>query len=307
MVRRDFIRRTSALLGGSALTSIASARNPTPGGASRIALEPEAGFLERLAANELARGLANLGPAENRAAGAAPKFVLSLRDKAFKHSEAYEIRRDNQTVHLTAASAPALLYAVADFLERQGAFFGLDGEVYPLETRRPLELPPASQPWTAQPSFNTRGLLPFPDFLNCISVYNREDYRAALEAMARMRLNTLFAFFHSSGNEPQRVWNTESFLSFEYGRVGHWTALQTTSTFLPTARPSACSTSARVTAAHAVRLFSGAARSTGAALVPPIRKNRKDSASTSRLNPRPPKKTTGRRTITARWLPATPR
>jgi hypothetical protein len=78
---------------------------------------------------------------------------------------------------------------VFDFLERQGAFFGLDGEVYPLEPSRTLNLPPAGTVWLAQPRFSTRGLVPWPNFLNCVTVYNREDWRAYLEAMLRMRFN----------------------------------------------------------------------------------------------------------------------
>ena len=84
-------------------------------------------------------------------------------------------------------------------------------------------MPDAGQPWTAAPTFPVRGLLPWPDFFNCISVYNREDWRAYLEAMVRMRFNTLG--IHVYGQEDQ--W-AESFLSFEYGGVGHLSHLDTT-------------------------------------------------------------------------------
>ena len=40
----------------------------------------------------------------------------------------------------------ALLYAVFDFLERQGALFGIDGDVYPLTQPEALKLPPADAP-----------------------------------------------------------------------------------------------------------------------------------------------------------------
>jgi len=38
-------------------------------------------------------------------------------------------------------------------------------------------------------AFSVRGLLPWPDFWNCISVYNQEDFRAYFANMVRMRMN----------------------------------------------------------------------------------------------------------------------
>ncbi len=193
-------------------------------------------FKQRLAANELQRGLRQLGV---RGAiligewGAAPsatglRFVLTSDRGA---GETYSIQRSgagdtdghSAEVTLHGANDQALLYAVFDFLERQGALFGLDGDVYPLTLPAALTLPPADAAWTAAPRFAVRGLLPWPDFLNCISVYNREDWRAYLEAMLRMRFNTLG--IHVYGQEDQ--W-AESFLSFEYGGVGHISFLDTT-------------------------------------------------------------------------------
>ena len=48
----------------------------------------------------------------------------------------------------------------------------------------------------------SRGLVPWPDFLNCVTVYNREDWRAYLEAMVRMRFNTLGMHVYSAVNQP---------------------------------------------------------------------------------------------------------
>jgi hypothetical protein len=204
-----------------------------------ILAPPEAGFQERLASKELARGLRKLGLAHTPigAAGSAAEpgsndivFTLRVDIKAFEDPEAYEIRqeaeRGNGTrVRLTGASPQAVLYAVFDFLERQGAFFGLDGDVYPLQSAQSLNLPPANHPWRAQPRFKTRGLLPWPDFLNCITVYNREEHRAYLEAMLRMRFNTLGIHVYSGAKQ----W-TESFLSFEYAGAGHLAYTDTTAT-----------------------------------------------------------------------------
>jgi len=128
-------------------------------------------------------------------------------------------------VKLSGASPQSTLYAVFEFLQQQGAFFGLDGEVFPLDPRQTLSLPVAGNPWRSQPRFDVRGLVPWPDFLNCITVFNTEDHRAYLEAMLRMRHNTLGIHVYSGSNQ----W-AESFLSFEYGGVGHVGFTDTTAT-----------------------------------------------------------------------------
>lgn len=210
-----------------------------PAGTVWVLVQPDAGFQEQFAAKELMRGLRNLGvtpePRQASLQGAAPDksdlvFSLVVRKQAFQHPEAYEIANiaspgKSPHVRITGATAQAVPYAVFHFLETQGAFFGLDGEVYPLDRIAALRLPPRGHTIAARPRFNVRGLLPWPDFLNCITVYNREEYRAALEAMVRMRFNTLGIHVYSSGKE----W-TESFLSFEYGRTGHWAFTDTSAT-----------------------------------------------------------------------------
>jgi hypothetical protein len=204
-----------------------------------IVRDPRAGLAEQLASRELARGLRNLGlarePVQALLGGGEPPasglvFTLSDKKEAFKHPEAYEISNHSGAgkashVRLTGATPQAILYAVFDFLERQGAFFGLDGEVYPLEPAHSLNLPPAGQAWQAQPRFNARGLVPWPDFLNCVTIYNREDWRAYLEAMVRMRFNTLGVHVYSGDNQ----W-VESFLSFEYAGAGHLAYTDTSAT-----------------------------------------------------------------------------
>jgi hypothetical protein len=205
-----------------------------------IVREPHAGFQEQWASRELARGLRNLGLARDPVQAVAGEgeptssglvFSLSTDRQRFKHPEAYEITRDGgdnkpPRTHLTAATPQAVLYAVFDFLESQGALFGLDGEVYPLEPSRALRFPTAPGiPYRAQPRFGTRGLVPWPDFLNSVTVYNREDWRAYLEAMVRMRFNTLGVHVYSGANQ----W-AESSLSFEYAGAGHIAYTDTTAT-----------------------------------------------------------------------------
>jgi hypothetical protein len=157
-------------------------------------------------------------------------FTLEIAPSAFKHPEAYEIAHEahaggSPRVRLAGATPQGVLFAVFDFLERQGAFFGLDGEIYPPEPARAVNLPVPGQSWRAQPRFNVRGLVPWPDFLNCITVFNREDLRAYLEAMLRMRFNTLGIHVYSGADQ----W-VESFLSFEYGGAGHLAFTDTSAT-----------------------------------------------------------------------------
>jgi hypothetical protein len=197
---------------------------------------PASSFAQRLAASELRRGLLQLGYAGPLLVGERPgpegepgelRFVLEI-DRAMA-AESYTIAAVQDqgctTVTLGGGSDAALLYAVFDFLERQGACFGIDGDVYPLELPASWQLPAPAEPWHGAPRFRVRGLLPWPDFLNCISVYNEGDWRAYLEAMLRMRFNTLG--IHVYGQEDK--W-AESFLSFEYGGVGHTAFTDTTAT-----------------------------------------------------------------------------
>ena len=224
---------------GSAPISNALLMQSATGHPVWIVREPRAGFQEQWASHELARGLRNLGfarePVQAVAGEAEPPssslvFLLSTKRQDFKNSEAYEISQPSGSsktlrVHLIGATPQAVLYSVFDFLERQGAFFGLDGEVYPLDPSRSLNTPAAGKSWRAQPRFGTRGLVPWPNFLCGVTVYNREDWRAYLEAMVRMRFNTLGVHvFSSEGN------GAESFLSFEYAGAGHLAYTGTTAT-----------------------------------------------------------------------------
>jgi hypothetical protein len=251
--RRQFIQGSMALLGAQTLagwarpagSSAAADADPKveariePKQAVWIFVEPGASFPQRLAARELTRGLRSLGlvreprQAEGGGGDAAASdfvFVLATDKQAFKHPEAYEIAQKTEggkapRIRMTGATPQAVLYAVFDFLERQGAFFGLDGEVYPLEPAKVLSLPPAGQPWSAQPRFKVRGLNPWPNFLNSMAVYNREDFRTYLEAMVRMRFNTLgiHVFCREAPLE-------DSYLTFEYSNVGQQAATDTTIT-----------------------------------------------------------------------------
>ncbi|MCZ7543265.1 MAG: hypothetical protein M5R40_06875 [Anaerolineae bacterium] len=199
-----------------------------------ILTPPVPGFKRRLAASELRRGLLQLGSARRITVGELPGPTAEADELRFvlltgaSSGEAYEIAVTQEgaaTVTITGAGEQALLYGIFDWLERQGAYFSVDGDLYPIEPPEALVLPDAGRPWRGSPRFATRGLLPWPDFLNCITVYNREDFRAYLEAMLRMRFNTLG--IHVYGQKDK--W-AESFLSFEYGGIGYTAFTDTTAT-----------------------------------------------------------------------------
>jgi hypothetical protein len=187
-------------------------------------------YRPRLAARELMRGLIRLRlpgevrlTAKDTAPGAGETLFTFRLDSRRLRGEQYEIASSGRSVSLTAAGEQGLLYAVYDLLERQGAVFGIDGETYPLEPAAALSLPPTGAPWTASPRFAVRGLLPWPDFLNCITVYNEEDFRAYFESMLRMRFNTFGMHVYTTDKQ----W-AESYLSVEFAGVGHLASLDTT-------------------------------------------------------------------------------
>ncbi len=230
MKRRDFVK-TGALLaaGGLIQTPRGIAQGSRP---RRIAIQVQArqSMKVRLAARELLSGLRSLQSArevtESSGSGddSGAALILRVEPDAFNGDQEYEIFATKTGAILKAASDLSLLYAVFDFLERQGLVFGIDGTTVPID-RPPLLLPAASHSWIGSPRFLVRGLLPWPDFLNCISVYNPEDYQAYFAAMLRMRFN-MFGMHVYSRNYPGPM--AESYLSFDFAGSGHRAALEDT-------------------------------------------------------------------------------
>src|ERR1019366_6424750 len=101
--------------------------------------EPNAGFQQEWASRELARGLRNLGlvrePVQASARQGQPPesslvFYLSTSRQSIRNPESYEISNESAPgkalrLNFAGATQQAILYSVFDFLERQGAFFGL--------------------------------------------------------------------------------------------------------------------------------------------------------------------------------------
>ena len=223
--RRQFLQGCALAAGAAFAINAADAKEIV------VEAAPHAGFVERLAEMELLRGLSRLSPTtqvKRAAPEAVPSsgtiaFRLRVEPARFKNRESYSIAARGNGVLMTGATPAAVLYSVFEFLERQGAFFGLDGENYPPEAPRKLVLPPENHDWQGSPRFPVRGLLPWPDFLNCITVYNDEDFQAYFEAMMRMRFNMFGMHVYTGAKQ----W-AESFLSFEYAGAGQLAYLDNT-------------------------------------------------------------------------------
>ena len=184
MDRRDFLKTAALASANSKLDGgRASAQILTP---IRVAIRTQApdSFKTRLAARELKSGLLMLNPGVEVThitddSGANVTLLrLAIDVSSFKGAEEYEIAASGNGAVLRGANEQALLYAVFEFLERQGTVFGIDGTSAPIDRLGRLRLPEQGNPWRASPNFAVRGLLPWPDFLNCISVYNDEDFSA---------------------------------------------------------------------------------------------------------------------------------
>ena len=223
--RREFLH--DSVLASGAFLALGGAHS------RRFLIEtlPHASLHRRLAERELLRGLSRLqlggdirmASPDERAADGDLVFRFHAQPDQFKNQEAYSISMQSTLVSFHAATDLGLLYAVFDFLEHQGAYFGIDGESYPPDAPGKLMLPTEQAPWEASPRFAVRGLLPWPDFLNCITNYNDEDFRAYFEAMLRMRLNTFGMHVYTQ----QDYW-VESYLSFEFAGTGHTAFLDNT-------------------------------------------------------------------------------
>lgn len=225
--RRDFLRAGATILplwttGGRA----GAATNH--GGVVAIHLAAPDGIKSRLAISELGSGILALGLAGevvrvdgSTGAKGQALFVLAI-DTGRLGADQYEISRAGDSTILRAGSEQALLYAVYELLERQGAIFGIDGPLVPIDQPRRWVLPATGETWRASPLLATRGLLPWPDFLNCISVYNKEDFRAYFASMLRMRLNMFGMHVYTDTEQP-----TEAYLSVRFAGAGQQAELET--------------------------------------------------------------------------------
>ena len=225
--RRNFLRAGAASLPAWGVASSAISRAPL-GTSATVRVEGPDGAKLRLAIEELRSGAVALGLADDLVrseahtpAGSGMAFALIL-DPSRLASDRCEIACLGRETVLRAGSDQALLHGVFDLLERQGMIFGIDGCLAPIDAPRGWTVPKEGEVWRPAPLLATRGLLPWPDFLNCISVYNQEDFRAYFAAMLRMRLNMFGMHVYTDTEQP-----TEAYLSARFGGAGQQAELET--------------------------------------------------------------------------------
>jgi hypothetical protein len=193
-------------------------------GAPIVSGEKAAG-LEVLAARELQRYLRHVSPKLSPIAAAAPAAgpaillgtpqshaviaalaasgvqanAESLGDEGFIIKV---IPGEQPRLVLAAATPRGVLWAVYGFLERLGFGFYLGGDAFagatPPRLAEGLDV-------TSKPVFATRGSLPWYNFLDSPTTWDRDDYRYFFDQMAKMRMN--FVGFHSYDGEPFCAYN----------------------------------------------------------------------------------------------------
>src|SRR5258708_2140366 len=164
MDRRDFIKASALTAATPLLLPHHAFAQVTPTKRISIRLQAHESIKTRLAVRELCSGLHLLNGSwdvaetqDDERNGA--RLTLAIEKSAFKGAEDYAISSVNNGAVLRAGNEQALLYAVFDFLERQGTVFGIDGTSTPIDSPRGLRLPLEAEPWSASPMFATRGLL----------------------------------------------------------------------------------------------------------------------------------------------------
>ena len=98
---------------------------------------------------------------------------------------------------LAAAEPRGVLWSVYAFMERLGFGFYLGGDAFAGAVAPRL---PENLNVTTTPTFAMRGSLPWYNFLDSPTTWDRDDYRYFFDQMAKMRMN--FVGFHSYDGEP---------------------------------------------------------------------------------------------------------
>jgi hypothetical protein len=189
---------------------------------AEIVLGAGADRLEALAARELQRYLGLMGAGRCRivpqAQGAGPRLVLgtprsssdvarlvaATKTVGSLGDEGYLLHTRPGRVTLAAATPRGVLWAVYGLLERLGVGFYLGGDA--LAGAGPARLP-VGLTLLERPALKVRGSLPWYNFLNSPTTWDRDDFRFFFDQMARMRMN--FVGFHSYDSEP--------FCAYEFG------------------------------------------------------------------------------------------
>ncbi len=131
------------------------------------------------------------------------KTLNSLQPQEYQiRSISYNGRR---TLVICGGDGVGTLYGSYRFAEHLGVRFYLHGDTIP-DVQLPLKLPEIND--SARPLFRLRGILPFHDFPEGPDWWNKDDYKAIIGQMPKLRMN--FIGFHTYpetnvGPEPT-VW-----------------------------------------------------------------------------------------------------
>jgi len=164
----------------------------TSGQKTVIVIAEDASSLEQLAAKEIRRYIYlrtdELLPI-GTASGAA---TITLRLHEDLEAQEFSLKTENGSLTISGGSPQAVLYGAYEFAEQLGIRFYLHGDVIPDE-KVPFQMPELDI--TKKPVFDKRGIQPFHDFPEGPDWWNKQDYKAILAQLAKMKMN--FIGFHT--------------------------------------------------------------------------------------------------------------
>ena len=109
-------------------------------------------------------------------------------------------RGSGRSLLVAGGAGPAVLYGAYRFAETLGVRFALEGDVVPDGT---FAAPSLDLDETGRPLFAVRGIQPFHDFPEGPDWWTRENYKAVLSQLPKLRMN--FFGLHTYPENPNRV------------------------------------------------------------------------------------------------------
>ena len=167
-------------------------------------------FAEKLAAKEIRRYVylrcGELLPIAAKADAEAD--MIALRIDPTLSAEEYQLKTINpagRMLTISGGSPIAVLYGAYHLSEKLGVRFYLHGDVVP-DGKIPLSLPMLDE--RHKPLFATRGIQPFHDFPEGPDWWNRDDYKAYVTQLAKLRMNFIGLHTYPDGgpNAEPLVW-----------------------------------------------------------------------------------------------------
>ncbi len=194
----------------------------------QIVISPEDSAMETLAAKEVSKYLYQttgiLAPVVTNSNSESPRgrnIILIKSDVSMEAGE-YSVKSDNleggNILTLSGGSPVATLYAAYELAEQLGVRFYLHGDVVPdnvdIKLIEKLDI-------HKKPLFKIRGIQPFHDFPEGPDWWSKEDYKAIIAQLPKLKMN--FIGFHTYpeggvGPEPL-VWIGTTDQLYEDGRV----------------------------------------------------------------------------------------